>query len=542
MSIRVVAFSAVLFASTALAAAPLAPADSTARARIDRAHAEGRIDDATHALLGFRLARAPKTLPDEFRPAADDAPIRCGTLLARRAFLMAKAGAFDDAQTAEFAALGGRPDFPNYINVIDGDLNDIGVVHYPAGVTLEEAEAIANFLVESWEAEFGTMGWRQPPSDGGGDPNPDDPNPDIYLDLYLDPGTDGAVTIPTIDGPENWDDAASYIILDPNVPNVQTYVAHELNHSSQFAYDYTDGDFIYEATATWMEDRVYDSVNDYTFFIGDFQSNPSQTLSFATYASSYMYGGAVFVHYLADLYDAGGTTLVRDVWDAMKAGNTDWYDGVASELAAEGFTDFADVYTEFAGYRLLTGLRDDGSIDEGNEMSAVAVHAAFDYSSMDSGTTTDPPRGMGSNYITVTSSGAEEGDALTLFVESDEPGPWSITAITIPATGSATVTVFPDDDGDGKVEAKISDVMLYSEIGFAVTNAANLADGADSSFGPNGHSVDLTSHPFSWSFSKENEAVGCGCQIPAGRRAPSALSVIAAFLAVAGSIVLRRRS
>ena len=99
-------------------------------------------------------------------------------------------------------------------------------------------------------------------------------------------------------------------------------VAHELNHASQFAYDYAEGDFIYEASATWMEDKVFDSVNDYSFFIADFQQAPDTTLSFATYTDTYMYGGAVFFHYMADLYDAGGTTAVRDVWE-NSIGNSD---------------------------------------------------------------------------------------------------------------------------------------------------------------------------------------------------------------------------
>jgi hypothetical protein len=541
MSIRIVALMAVLLAASAQAA-PLPPAGEGALARIDRAHAEGRIDDATHALLGFRLALSPRTLPEEFRPAADEAPIRCGTLLARRAFLLDKAGVFTPEQHAEFAALGSRPSMPNSIAVMNGAASPIAIVHYGTNVTALKAQEIADYLSESWDAEFTTMGWRVPPPDvgaGGADP-------DVTYDLYLDPGKFGAVTIPIQQDTcaDPWACTASFIILEPGVPNVETYVAHELNHGSQFAYDYSDGDFIYEATAVWMEDHVYDSVNDWEYFIAGFQNNPSQTISFSTYSSDYMYGGAVFFFYLSDVYDGGGTTLVRDVWDGLKQPNTaDWFDGVMTAMSGEGFDSFADVYDEFAGYRLLTGNRSNGELEEGSSMSAVGIEAGFDYSNLDSGETTDPPRGLGANYIVLSSFGAAEGDSVTLHVSSDEPGPWSITAIAMPAAGSATLIVFPDDDDNGKVEATVPDVSLYDEIGFAITNAANLADGADSSFGPGGHSVDLTSHAFKWSFGGGgDDAVGCGCQIPAGRRAPSALSVIAAFVAVAGSIVLRRRT
>lgn len=537
--IRMFAVAATLFASTASAAPTLSLAgDTSALARIDRAHAEGRIDDATHALLGFRLARDARSLPDEFRPLAGEAPVRCGTLLARRAFLLAKAGAYDAAQAAEFAALGGRPNYPNKVPVTVNAVQ-VAMLHYPNTVTAGTANAILADLQTSWDVQINTMGWRVPPPDVGAGGT----DPDTTLDLYLDPAEFGAVTIPIQEDTcaDAWACTASFIILEPGVPNVETYVAHELNHSIQFAYDYSDGDFIYEATATWMEDKVFDSVNDYEFFIADFQNVPTRTLSYATYSNTYMYGGAVFFHYIADLYDAGGTTAVRDVWDGLKANNKDWYDGVDTALSSEGFTDISDVYREFAGVRMLTGIRNDGTLEEGGNMTSLSLENAYDVDSLEGGSPGTPPMGMGASYLVVASAAAGAGKGVTLSVNGDGAGPWAITTVAMPASGAATITVFLDDDGDGKVEATVPYAASFNEIGFAITNTANASDGADNSFGPGGHTVDTATHDFSWSFGGGSEPTSCGCTIPAGRRSPNTVSVIAAFLVAAFTIVVRRR-
>jgi len=529
---RMVVASA-LVAGTA-SAAPTLGDGTTALARIDRASAEGRIDIATHALLGLRLVSDPKSLPIEFRPAAEEPKVRCGTLLARRAFRLSKAGAFNAAQSAEYAVLGGRPSMPNNITV-SVNAAVVARVHYPNTVTLAVAQDIADFLQQSWTAEFLTMGWRVPPPDVGATTS----DPGVELDFYLDPNKFGAYTQPIQEDtcPDNWACSASFIVLEPGVPNVETYVAHELNHASQFAYDYAEGDFIYEASATWMEDKVFDSVNDYSFFIADFQQAPDTTLSFATYTDTYMYGGAVFFHYMSDLYDAGGTTAVRDVWE-NSIGNSDWFAGTMDVLGPEGFADIADVYREFAGIRMLTGPRDDGTIEEGNVMTAINIEESYTFDDLGSGSTNNAPMGMGANYITVSGGAADDSVTLTIDGAAAE-GPWGITTVAMPAAGAAEITVFVDEDADGTVEATIQNVGTFNEVAFAITNTANAGEGVDDTFG---QGIDETRHDFSWSFGGGgSEPTSCGCALPAGRRSPNTVSVIGAFLVAAFSIVLRRR-
>lgn len=375
------------------------------------------------------------------------------------------------------------------------------------------------------------MGWRAPPLDSGA-------GGDVEIDVYLDPAQNGGITVPEGVGPETWDDSPSFIVLDPSSANIQTFIAHELNHSIQYAYDVYDGDFIYEATAVWMEDQVFDSVNDYTFFVADFQSQPQQTLSFATYDGFDMYGGALFVHYLGNF--GGDGHLVEPMWEGLKqsdgvANSVDFYDSVEEQMATlGGFSDLETVYADFAGTRFLMGS--ENTFDEGADIPTPAILATYDLDSLENGTSANPPMGLGANYLVVNTTGAEPDDTVTLTVNGDDDGPWRITVITDDSV------VVADEDADGTVEATATGLDGFSSIAFAVTHGAGVDAGPDLSSGAGGHTADLTTHGFSYTFVKEKEAAGCGCRIPARSRPLGAGSVAGAFLVLVGVLRLRGRS
>lgn len=537
-SSRLAGCAVVLFS---LVAAGAQAEQDTALSRIERAYAQGRIDAPTRALLGLELVRAPGSLPDEFRPAAGEAPVRCGTLLARRAWMENELGSFSEEQSAQFALGVTRPTLDSNFAVFDSaGTTVIARIHYAAATTsLVQAEAAAAFVTESWTVQVEQMGWRTPPEDGGAGGS----NPDVELDIYLDPAQNGGVTVPDGVGPETWDDAASFIVLEPGVPSIQTFIAHELNHSLQYAYDVYDGDLIYEATAVWMEDQVFDSVDDYAFYVGDFQAQPHRTLSFATTDGYYMYGAAVFVHYLAGF--GGDGHLIEPIWEGLKqSGGTntvDFYDSIEAATASLGFADMEAVYADFAGIRFLTGTHNDGSMDEGLNGDSVAVLATMDLASLENGTSASPPMGLGANYLVVTTADAEPDDTVTLTVHGDDEGPWAITVVRRPATGVTLTSVVLDDDGDGTVEATASGLDQLVEVAFAVSHLAGVDAGPDLSTGPGGHTADLTTHGFSYTFVKEKEAAGCGCHIPVRTRPLGAASVAGAFALAVGVVLLRRR-
>jgi len=510
--------------------------DDSALGRIERAYEEGRIDAPTRALLGLALVRTPGSLPAEFRPAAGETAPRCGAMLVRRAFIENVQGSFSEEQAAQFALGVARPILDSQMLVMDSSgALIIATLHYNLATTdLPTATAAAGFITESWTAQVDTMGWRAPPPDAGAG----GADPDVEIDIYLDPAQNAAVTVPTGTGTQAWDDSAAYVVIDATATNIQTFLAHELNHVLQYGYDVYEGDMIYEATAVWMEDEIYDTVNDYTTFTGEFQSNPERTLSFATYSDFYMYGGALFVHYLASFGNDGH--LIEPLWDGLKQttgvdNSVDFYDSVETQMATlGGFSDLETVYADFAGERYLMGTN--GTFDEGADIAPVEVLATYTLSTLESGTTTNPPMGLGANYLVVDTTDAEPGDTLTLTIDGADAGPWRIAVVT------GDVTVVADEDGDGTVEATATGLDGVSTVAFAVTHGAGVDAGPDLSSGAGGHTADLATHAFSWSFVADKEPAGCGCRIPASSTPLGGASLGGCLALVAGVLALRRRA
>ena len=96
---------------------------------------------------------------------------------------------------------------------------------------------------------------------------------DIYLGDIGDSGVYGYCTSdePEHDRPARFDRWA-YCVLDndyrtefpTNTPleNLQVTAAHEYFHATQFAYDRYEDSWLLEATAAWVEDEMYDGVDD----------------------------------------------------------------------------------------------------------------------------------------------------------------------------------------------------------------------------------------------------------------------------------------
>ena len=77
-------------------------------------------------------------------------------------------------------------------------------------------------------------------------------------------------------------------------------------HSIQFAYDYGEDAWLLEATATWMEERVFDNVNDNRQYIPASQvARPSVPLDYFNTATGEQYGNWTFFEYLSKKFGNG---------------------------------------------------------------------------------------------------------------------------------------------------------------------------------------------------------------------------------------------
>jgi hypothetical protein len=93
--------------------------------------------------------------------------------------------------------------------------------------------------------------------------------------------------------------------------------AHEFFHAVQFGIRLGGMNWQWwmEASATFMEDEVFDGVNDYRNYLTRWFRKPFLPLD--TFDGSHEYGGIIFCKYLAERF--GGATVIRDIWQRKTA-------------------------------------------------------------------------------------------------------------------------------------------------------------------------------------------------------------------------------
>ena len=89
-------------------------------------------------------------------------------------------------------------------------------------------------------------------------------------------------------------------------------IAHEFHHGIQIGnYIYRSNDtFYYELTSTSMEEFVYDSINDYYYYLDSYFRNPHKTFS-----SNSGYNLAIWNIFLKDRF---GANIIKRTWELMK--------------------------------------------------------------------------------------------------------------------------------------------------------------------------------------------------------------------------------
>lgn len=183
--------------------------------------------------------------------------------------------------------------------------------------------------VEHVRGLYHDAGYRYPKSDEGAGGTP-------QFDVYLgDVGADQLYGYCIPDEPEtsaNEDryDRFGYCGLDDDfssaqfgsahtaLENLQVTVAHEYFHATQFAYDAYEDGWLLEATAAWVEDEVYDDVDDNLQYLRTSQlTRPATSLD--TYASNgFHYGTWSFFRFLTERYPTKQGALPRLVLDVFK--------------------------------------------------------------------------------------------------------------------------------------------------------------------------------------------------------------------------------
>jgi hypothetical protein len=218
-------------------------------------------------------------------------------------------------------------------------------------------EAVQRSAARSAAVQNGALGWTEPVGDGprGGEGTD---LTDIYLvDLngayfgYASPdeGQAGDAT------------AEAYLVLDEDYVEFATSelttlqamrvtMAHEYNHVLQFAYDALEQSWMFESTATWVEDHVYPRIDDYLNYLPSLAASSTVPITGNDYTGLKVYGAAAWNHYLSSVH---GPDAVREAWEDSAHTDTAHlavaaYDSALGGAGANPFDLIGDEFARFA--------------------------------------------------------------------------------------------------------------------------------------------------------------------------------------------------
>jgi hypothetical protein len=191
-----------------------------------------------------------------------------------------------------------------------GDANGNGIPDW--------VEKVASVFEEVYSGEVLVMGYSPAPT-GGGKPY------DVYLqDLgnrtpqYLGETTSDTLLTAT--------SAASFISIDNDFVEFPGYTpeeylkitaAHEYHHAIQYGYNYYFDAWYAEATSTWIEDEVFDAVNQLYGYLPAYLQNLQLALDCqpASVTKGCGYGRWILNRYLVEMK---GRDFIKSIWELLQ--------------------------------------------------------------------------------------------------------------------------------------------------------------------------------------------------------------------------------
>lgn len=206
-------------------------------------------------------------------------------------------------------------------------------------------------MQQVWNRIVTKGGYKAPKRDKGKKASPAQ-GPNRKFDVYLaDVGVKGYYGYCTVDPfrtkqlKRNGWDLPAYCVLDNDFTNagfgtaktpvqlLQATAAHEFFHAVQFAYDVGEDRWFMEGTAAWIEDEIYDDVNDNRTFLKYSQAkNPNKPLDFGPGPFDgpdpmYSYGSWIFWRFLTESLPGekrtGLPVIVKQAWKRADASASD---------------------------------------------------------------------------------------------------------------------------------------------------------------------------------------------------------------------------
>ena len=180
------------------------------------------------------------------------------------------------------------------------------------------AEEVLSAGARSYSVENDLLGWRDAKSDGtrgarGGRGGAG------QVDIYLVELGRNLFGYASPDPGQGGRSRSGYLVVDNDYKGfggapldlMRVTIAHEYNHILQFGYDVAQDGWMFESTATWVEEMVYPAIDDYLNFVSDFAKAPFKPMAEPERRATKLYGSAMWNHWLTA---ATGADTIRSAW------------------------------------------------------------------------------------------------------------------------------------------------------------------------------------------------------------------------------------
>ncbi|MDH4221981.1 MAG: DUF6055 domain-containing protein [candidate division Zixibacteria bacterium] len=324
----------------------------------------------------------------------------------------------------------------------------------PADGVPDYVNLVGTILDYVWVKEVDTLGFNQPPSDSWytlyGYDNGGDGRYDVYL-MNLDYYYLGYTQSDYSQDDKSYcsffvlrNDYSLYGINSLNY--LKTTAAHEFFHAIQFGYDifeqeYVPSDTIFpfhpywmEITSTWMEDVIYDNINDYVAYLPAFYNYPWLSLKTFSYDSDdipryyHAYASCVWAIYLSEKF---GTGIIKDIWARCGQTRGDDVLNVTDSILISKGSSLEQAFREFSVWNYYTKGRADtlNYYSEGSLYPLVKFDSSQIHHSMpvNINSVPYPPEVLGTNYINFVADETKGG--LNLSFNGADLAKWKVSVI-----------------------------------------------------------------------------------------------------------------
>ena len=340
---------------------------------------------------------------------------------------------------------------------------------------------VAEIADSVWEYQINVLGFPAPPRD---DFYPDglDSLYDIYLvnigSSYYG-ATFGEVAIDSQSATSVMELGSDYDFYpyneyegDPRDFNrrldaIRVTMAHEFLHTIHFAMDYSEYEgtqnnprlYWWEMSAVWMEEEMYDDINDYYGYLRSYFNAPWKSLRYFTFGTLHPYGAAVFPIFLEEKF--GDSTMVRQIWEQCRDLGVGPDFPVAADNVIQsvsgGTHDFVDAFRDFSIWNIFTGSRYDKApagygYSEREFYPGIPDSALFridDYpviytrDSVDYYFGTKRPEVLAANYVDFYNlSLVADSFSVRYFARNIIPVDWNVSMVGFPIDGVSDAVVY----------------------------------------------------------------------------------------------------